>query len=104
LGKTREVGLLVGIEDDGVRQESLRGLMAVAFQAEASAQACEATAEGGAFDRLGDGVGLAVEALARATAASGEAGDGTVAAEEDGVRAAEATAGDYARHGVNSCV
>jgi hypothetical protein len=98
LGGAGELGLLVGAQGDGVAlllgQALLGPGQALVQVVDLLVQLLEVVGGGGgAVDGGEDGVGLAVEALARDLALPGQRGDGAVGAEAGGGGAGEAAEG-----------
>jgi hypothetical protein len=93
LGGGGELGLAVGVEDDGSSELLLPFGGAALGLGEALLEVVELAAVGGALDDGGGGVGLAVKGLAANAALRGQGGDVAVVTEEDGVGAGQGGGG-----------
>jgi hypothetical protein len=93
LGHGGKLGLLVAVDDGGVGELVTQSLALLAEQLGLILESAHLLLLFGALGGACDGVGLAIEDLAAGSALLGEAGDGAVKAEEDGIDAGEALLG-----------
>jgi hypothetical protein len=99
LSGSGELGLPVGIDDDGVTELLAEGVQAVLLLGEALVELWGGVdLEGGV-----EGVRLAVESLTLDAALAGEGGDVAVATVEDSSGTGEVAGSGYAIQGMNSC-
>jgi hypothetical protein len=92
LGRGGELGLLVLIDNDGLRQAPLQVIAAGLELVELLAEAQGFLAVGQAIEVVADSVGMAVDGLSAEAVLLGESCDVAVASEEDGGGAGEAVA------------
>jgi hypothetical protein len=103
LGDAGELGLPVGVEDDGLGELPPEGVGLVPQLLHLLLEFTLAALLVVPFGGAGDLVGFAVKGLAADGTLAGEASDIAVATGEDGAGTGEAAAGGYAVQGVNSC-